>query len=154
MLEKGYPKKSFAVKSYYCRLGSSPNRSFLWKSIWKVKVPPRVAFFSWTSVLGKILTIDALRKRGLIIADWCCMCKHNGESVDHLLLHCRLALEMWSMVFALFGVQWVMPHTVLDLFTGWYGFPGQNRCAVVWRIVPHCVIWCLWLEQKDRKSVV
>jgi hypothetical protein len=79
MLEKGYPKKSFAVKSYYCCLGSSPNRSFLWKSIWKVKVPPRVAFFSWTAVLGKILTIDALRKRGLIIADWCCMCKHNGE---------------------------------------------------------------------------
>ncbi len=70
-------KKSFTVKSYYYCLGSSRNRSFPWKSIWKVKVPPRVAFFSWTAVLGKILTIDALRKRGLIIVDWCCMCKHN-----------------------------------------------------------------------------
>jgi hypothetical protein len=69
------PRKSFLVKRYYCCLGPSSNRSFPWKNIWKVKVPPRVAFFSWTAVLGKILTIDALRKRGLIIADWCCMCK-------------------------------------------------------------------------------
>ncbi len=72
-------------------------------------MPPRVAFFSWTDVLGKILTIDALRKCGLIIVDWCCMCKHNGESVDHVLLDCRLAREMWSLEFTLFGVQWVMP---------------------------------------------
>ena len=125
-----------------------------------MKVPPRVAFFSWTAVLGKILTIDALRKRRLITVDWCCMCKHNWENVDHLLLHCRLAREIWSMVFALlglqwvvfalFGLQWVMPHTVLDRFMGWYGFPGQNRSAVVWQIVSHCVIWCLWLERNAR----
>ena len=61
------PRKSFSVKSYYCCLGSSSNQSFPWKNIWKAKVPPHVAFFSWTAVLGKILTIDALRKRGLII---------------------------------------------------------------------------------------
>ncbi len=109
---------------------------------------PRVAFFSWTVVLGKILTIDSLRKRGLIIVDWCCMCTQSGESVDHLLLHCRLAGELWSMVFALFGVQWVMPRSVLELFTGWYGFAGRDRCSVAWRIVPHCVIWCIWRGRK------
>jgi hypothetical protein len=41
-------RHSFAVKSYYTIL-SSPNieepGSFPWKSIWKVKVPPRIAFF-------------------------------------------------------------------------------------------------------------
>jgi hypothetical protein len=25
---------------------------------WKAKVPPRVAFFSWTAALGRLLTID------------------------------------------------------------------------------------------------
>jgi hypothetical protein len=34
---------------------------FPWKSIWKAKVPPRVAFFIWTSSLGRILTMDNLR---------------------------------------------------------------------------------------------
>jgi hypothetical protein len=49
-------KKSFRVKSYYKVLSSPIQSSFPWKSIWKVKVPPRVAFFVWTATLGKILT--------------------------------------------------------------------------------------------------
>ena len=64
---------------------------------------PRVAFFSWTTALGKILTIDNLRKRHLVILEWCNMCKRCGESIDHLLLHCPFAFEMWSMVFCLLG---------------------------------------------------
>jgi hypothetical protein len=47
------------------------------------------------------------------------MCKQSGESVDHLLLHCPLAWELWSMVLGLFGVHWEMPCRVLDLWAGW-----------------------------------
>ncbi len=84
---------------------SSPfPRSFPWKCVWKSKVPPRVAFFSWTAALGKILAMDNLRKRGLILVDWCCLCRESGESPDHILLHCKVALELWDLVFVLFGV--------------------------------------------------
>ena len=34
------------------------------------------------------------------------MCKKSGESIDHLLLHCGVALEVWNMVCLLFGVMW------------------------------------------------
>ena len=27
------------------------------------------------------------------------MCKYNGESVDHLFLHCLVAMDLWAMVF-------------------------------------------------------
>lgn len=33
---------------------------FPWKSIWKAKVPSKVAFFAWSAALRKILTIDNL----------------------------------------------------------------------------------------------
>jgi hypothetical protein len=33
------------------------------------------------------------------------MCKADGESVDHLLLHCSYAKELWDMIFALFGIH-------------------------------------------------
>ena len=52
--------------------------------------------------MGTILTIDNLRKKVLIL-DWCYMCKSNGESVDHILLHSPIFFELWSMVFTLFG---------------------------------------------------
>ena len=69
-----------------------------WKTIWKQKIPSRVAFFVWTVALRKCLTTDNLRKRKMWILNWCYMCKRNGESVDHLFLHCPLASDLWSMV--------------------------------------------------------
>ena len=71
----------FAVKRYYQSLTPRPSIPFLWKSIWKAKVPPPIAFFSRIATLGKTLTIDNLQKRDFILQNWCCMCKRNEESV-------------------------------------------------------------------------
>jgi hypothetical protein len=54
-------RKLFEVKSYYQVLSNLAISIFPWKSIWKVKAPPRVAFFMWMVSLGKILTLDNLR---------------------------------------------------------------------------------------------
>uniref|UniRef100_A0A2N9GD12 Reverse transcriptase zinc-binding domain-containing protein n=1 Tax=Fagus sylvatica TaxID=28930 RepID=A0A2N9GD12_FAGSY len=82
---RGRATKGFTVKDFYNRLCLSPYALFPWKIIWKAKVPPRIAFFSWTDALGKLLTIDNLRKRHLIIVDWCCLCKTSGAaSLDWL----------------------------------------------------------------------
>ncbi len=43
------------------------------------------------------------------------MCKKRGESIDHLLIHCEVARELWSSILNLFGVEWVMPRQVIDL---------------------------------------
>ena len=42
------------------------------------------------------------------------MCKCNGESADHLFFHCLVPMELWSMVFGLFGVSWVIPQSVVS----------------------------------------
>ena len=91
--------KGFMV-SAYCYHLVGPNDSFFpQKSIWKQKIPSRVAFFVWIVDLGKCLTIDNLRKRKVWILDWCYICKCNGELVDHLFLHFPAAMDLWSMVF-------------------------------------------------------
>ena len=99
--------RGFAIRSYYQVLTKSFNRSFPWKIVWKSKVPSRVALFVWTATLENILTIDNIRKRQILILDWCCMCKRNGKSVDHLLIHCSIAFDLWSMVFTLIGIHWL-----------------------------------------------
>ena len=55
------------------------------------------------------------------------MCKMCGESVDRLLLHCLIASELWSLVFCLFGLHWVMPLKVVQLFESWQGKFGRHR---------------------------
>ena len=73
------------------------NASFPWKSIWCIKAPKRVSFLLWTTVWDRILTIDNLVKRGLSLINWCCLCRCNGDIVDHLLLHCKFAHTLWTV---------------------------------------------------------
>lgn len=48
---------------------------------------------------------DKLRKRGIMLVHWCCMCRHSGESGDHVLLHFDFANALWGYVFGLLGVN-------------------------------------------------
>jgi hypothetical protein len=113
-------------------------------------VPTRVAFFTWTAALGKILTVDNLRKRRVVIVDWCCMCKDHGESVNHLLLHCSVAQELWELIFSMFGVAWVMPRGVVDLLSCWSIKSGKTESAAIWKTIPHVLMWCIWRERNNR----
>jgi hypothetical protein len=54
------------------------------------------------------LTLDDLRKINVIVVEWCYTCKKSEESIDHLLIHCEVARDLWSSLFQLFGVAWVM----------------------------------------------
>ena len=46
--------------------------------------------------------------------------------MDHFLLHCPIAYELWSMVFCLFGIHWVMPYKVSELLASWQGKFGRH----------------------------
>jgi hypothetical protein len=100
--------------------------------------------------LGKILTHDNLRKRNVIVMEWCCLCKKSGESIDHLLLHCEVAQALWSYILILFGVEWVMPRTVLELLKSWGAAMGSGQATEAWRLAPLCLLWCIWRERNAR----
>ena len=36
-------------------------------SIWRVRVPPKVAFFAWEASWGKVLTLKQLQKAGVLL---------------------------------------------------------------------------------------
>jgi hypothetical protein len=52
------------------------------------------SLFGLVGGLGKIFTMDNLRKRNLVMVDWCCMCKRDGKSLDDLLLYCEVAYAL------------------------------------------------------------
>jgi hypothetical protein len=106
------------MSSFYRALSPHGSGSFPWKSVWKSKAPPRVAFFVWTAVHSKILTLDNLGRRGLVVVNRCWLCEADVESVDHLLLHCAVARDSWIAFFARFGLCWVMARSGRQLVDG------------------------------------
>lgn len=102
-----------------------------------VKSPMRVALIFWTVLWGKILTIDNINKRGFSLGGWRCLFCCSGETVDHLLLLCDVVFALWNKVFWMFGVQWVMPPSVLSLLCGQRNGFGKHSLGV-WNMVPSC----------------
>jgi hypothetical protein len=111
--------------------------------------PFKTAFFSWSAALGKIFTLDNLRKRHDIVINRCSMCKKTEESVDHLFFHCDVAFALWYSLFSRFGLSWVMPRRVIDLLACWWS-SGRSRSATVWKMVLTWRFWCLWREKNNR----
>jgi hypothetical protein len=70
------------------------------------------------------------------------MCKRNVEFVNHLLFHVRLIAPYGMFFSRCFRLSWVMPNQVVDLLVG--------GLLVVRKMVPICLLWCIWKEINDR----
>lgn len=112
----------------------------LGKASVRIKVPAKVASFTCTTVLGKILNIDNLQGRNITVIEWCCKCKNNGEPVDHLPLNFDIARELWSLTLVLFGVQYIMPKWVIDLLACWKGCFGRHHSGDIWNVIRLCIM--------------
>ena len=139
----------FDISSFYNALRGSQPIPFPWKAIWGVHAPWRVSFLASSATWGRILTADNLMRRGFQLAGWCCMCQNDGETISHLLLHCLVAYGFWSFVFQRFGILWVLPGSVSDLFFGWHNWLGKHY-SQVWNLVPSCLIWTLCWERNNH----
>lgn len=82
----------------------------------------------------KVLTIDNLRKKGIIIVDWCCICKSNG-SRQIILSSLWGATGLWTFVFCLVGMNWVMPKSVSELLFCWKGTFGKKSQPKIWGVI-------------------
>ncbi|RVW42952.1 hypothetical protein CK203_076318 [Vitis vinifera] len=96
---------------------------------------------------GKVLTLDQLKKRGRCLANRCFLCCEEEESIDHILIQCSKARVLWELLFALFGVTWVLPYSVRDTLSGWSGFNMGKKRRKVWKAAPSCIFWTVWKER-------
>ena len=143
------PNGVFDVRSFYNSLSAPSTISFPWKCIWSSKVPRRVSFFLWTAARDSTLTIDNLVKRNLPLVNRCCLCRYDGETMDHLLPHCKFINALRSEVFFMFVIQWVMPRTIVSLLCAWENDLGIHSSSIS-NMVPACLMWLIWRERNTR----
>lgn len=72
------------------------------------------------------------------------MCKKSGETIDHLLIHCEVDITLWAEVFSRLELAWAMPTLEVDLLASWPNLEGTHQIVTGWKMVPICIIWCLW----------
>ncbi|KAJ9705268.1 hypothetical protein PVL29_003364 [Vitis rotundifolia] len=147
MLWKETKSGEFSVKSLYGALETRNATLFSWNIMWNLFVSSKGGFFTWEASWGKVLTLDQLKRRGWIVANRCFLCPVEEESIDHFLIHCSKAKVLWELIFALFGVTWVLPSSVKETLLGWNGSFVGKKHQKVWKVAPLCLFWTIWKER-------
>ena len=100
----------------------------LWIQI--LLVPIKVSFVLWTVALGKILTTDNIGKQQLVVLDWPCMCKKDGETIwlSHSSLPYCLGVVGFGhfIVWGSVGLYWEV------LWSSWHVGKASFADVVMW----------------------
>jgi len=92
--------EKFTVKSGYNFLQRYNNYDNwnLWTTVWKNEYLPKIIFFAWKLLKGKILTVENLKKKGFEGPSMCVMCQREEKSIQHLFLNCIIARHCWKQI--------------------------------------------------------
>jgi hypothetical protein len=68
-----------------------------WKvNIWKWDIQLKIKLFIWMAAEKKILTWDALQKKGWEGPGVFYLCKHDYEDINHIFIHCTFLKTVWA----------------------------------------------------------
>lgn len=81
-------RSAYAAK--FAGLEVSPSAAFTWKS-----KALQCRFFAWLALKNRCWTSDRLARRGLPHQAACPFCDQHDETLNHLLLDCVFAKEVW-----------------------------------------------------------
>ncbi|WMV46018.1 hypothetical protein MTR67_039403 [Solanum verrucosum] len=121
-----------------------------WKLNWKSKIPHKVACFVWLLAEEAVLTQENLMKRGIILSPMCFLCGEQAETVNHLILHCRITGQLWRLFLNLRGIAWSMPGKITEALKSWEGSRSASKRQKQTRIVPTC-IWGTICRERNSK---
>ena len=112
------------------------------------------SFFSRLATRNRCWTSNRLARRGLPHQAACPLCDQHEESINHLLLHCIHAREVWAKILPALGMGHAEPRMEESLME-WCTRNGLDRLprrrAKTVRATCLLVMWELW---KHRNGVM
>ena len=66
-----------------------------------------------------MITLDQLKRRERALANRCCLCEEDEETIDHLLIHYKIARMLWDLFLTTGGTSWVFPCSVNHTLLAW-----------------------------------
>lgn len=93
--------------------------------------------------------VQRKRPKCYILAQWCVMSKGVEESVDHLFLHCFIAMDYGEFFFLqLVEIDWVVPFSCVQLLMiDFMDFGHNKKSKTLWSCIVCVVLRVIWLER-------
>eukprot|EP00253_Pinus_taeda_P022180 PITA_22180 len=126
-----------------------------WRIIWKSEAIPKIKFFIWLLLKGKVLTAENLKKRGIIGPSRCPNCCSAEETIQHLFLDCPFAKRCWIKLSSLGNINWQPQQSISETILEWRkNCPWRDKRSkivkIIWAIIPHNLLWKIWLTRNKK----
>lgn len=144
----------YTVKSGYKILSSElPNGNMmgpeLWKVLWKMNIPAKVALFIWKLLNDGISVRHELIRRNMQVDPNCPLCGESEETIVHLFLTCEMVRTIWFGSFLSIRISKRKQLTCKQWIVEWLtkiinmSVPDQLVYGIF------LLIWCIWLHRND-----
>lgn len=87
--------------------------------LWATSAPPKVKFFFWLALHGRLWMVERRKRHGLQPNDDCVLCAQESESSDHLFVTCVFSRELWHRLLVTIGFTHLCPSTNDRLMDWW-----------------------------------
>ncbi|KAL6175829.1 hypothetical protein ACLB2K_052468 [Fragaria x ananassa] len=145
-----WPKSSsgaLTTKEAFVFFSSHIDRRNWGKVIWSKTIQPRKSLVVWKALHGRLLTDDALQRRGFSLPSCCSFCGNHVETGVHLLLHCPRIVVLWKWVCLLFNHSFSPWSSLEDVFLGAWVSAFSKQKRMLWIFIACTLIWYIWITR-------
>jgi len=118
-----------------------------WERIWRSWAPSKCKFFLWVAAHKRCWTGDRLARKGLQHPAACPLCDQAQETIDHLLVSCVFARQLWFSLLLKFCLQVLAPNLEDENFEEWWANASGRVSGQVLNGLNSIIIlgaWNLW----------
>jgi hypothetical protein len=122
------------------------------RELWRANVPPKVKFFFWLALHGRLWTAERRKQHGHQPDATCALCDQMDETGDHLLCSCVYAREVRSRLLATMASIATPPQHDACLLGWWMSAREDVPQVLRWSFdsLVLLVTWDLWKERNRR----
>jgi len=141
-------EKCYTVKALQQLMDRGDSCDNLVCKAWMNLAPPKVDFFMWLALLGKLNTKEILWRKGLLQEDQigCSFCSAQVENLDHILMACPVSWKVWSTIARDLSQRIAVSVTFRQHYEEWLARQWRSTTMKkFWCSTFFAIAWSLWL---------
>jgi mannosylglycoprotein endo-beta-mannosidase len=143
--EDGVYSAKSAYNAFFAGRARYPAASVIWRS----RAPYGCKFFAWVVSRDRCWTADRLERRRLPRPVACPLCDQEPETIQHLLVGCVVARQVWAWALNLWDRMAWLPLANTGLLLWWTSRPCPKATQRdLWTAII-LVFWCIWRHRND-----
>ncbi|KAH6758884.1 hypothetical protein C2S51_019119 [Perilla frutescens var. frutescens] len=112
--------------------------------LWQQAIPVRRSIVCWRAILGRLPTMEKVRRLGSIDPLFCILCRKEEETFDHLFYGCSVVRQVWQWLFHLFQIEERDFYSFFELISFCVKCKFSSQIAILWRIGVITLVWSIW----------